>query len=116
MAIQSIPFISVPNYLKGTNAVTQFNPAGYVTMNLGRRPEGYEPHEHIAPEDARHVDGYFNGPTDVGWDPDDNTYVSDGYVNSRVAKFDKHGNRIKPSMNQAGNSDSSTGCMGFRRI
>ena len=80
---------------KGTNAVTKFNPAGYVTLNLGRRPEGYEPHEHIAPEDARHVDGYFNGPTDVGWDPDDNIYISDGYVNSRVAKFDKHGNWIK---------------------
>ena len=80
---------------KGTNAVTKFNPAGYVTLNLGRRPEGYEPHEHIAPEDARHVDGYFNGPTDVGWDQDDNIYVSDGYVNSRVAKLDKHGNWIK---------------------
>src|SRR5919201_5346227 len=25
---------------KGTNAVVKFNPAGYVTMNLGRRPEG----------------------------------------------------------------------------
>lgn len=80
---------------KGTNAVTKFDPAGYVTLNLGRRPEGYEPHEHVAPRDARHVDGYFNGPTDVGWDPDDNIYVSDGYVNSRVAKFDKHGNWIR---------------------
>src|ERR1700730_8043671 len=25
---------------KGTNAVVRFNPAGYVTLNLGRRPEG----------------------------------------------------------------------------
>src|SRR5207244_3039881 len=25
---------------KGTNAVVKFNPAGYVTMNLGRRPDG----------------------------------------------------------------------------
>ena len=25
---------------KGTNAAVRFNPAGYVTMNLGRRPEG----------------------------------------------------------------------------
>ncbi|MYD70645.1 MAG: hypothetical protein F4W89_07870 [Acidobacteria bacterium] len=57
---------------KGTNAVTKFNPAGYVTLNLGRRPEGYEPHEHITQQEARHVDGYFNGPTDVGWDQDDN--------------------------------------------
>ena len=80
---------------KGTNAVTKFNPAGYVTMNLGRRPEGYEPFEHIEPTEARHVDGYFNGPTDVGWDADDNIYVSDGYVNSRIAKYDKYGNWIK---------------------
>ena len=80
---------------KGTNAVTKFDPAGYVTMNLGRRPEGYEPPEHISPTEARHVDGYFNGPTDIGWDADDNIYVSDGYVNSRIAKFDKHGNWVK---------------------
>ena len=33
-----------------------------------------------------------NGPTDVRWDPDDNIFVSDGYANSRVAKFDGDGN------------------------
>ena len=27
---------------KGTNSIMKFNPAGYVLMNLGRRPEGYE--------------------------------------------------------------------------
>ena len=80
---------------KGTNAVMKFDPAGYVALNLGRRPEGYEVPEHISPEEARHVDGYFNGPTDIGWDADDNIYVSDGYVNSRIAKFDKHGNWVK---------------------
>ena len=80
---------------KGTNSVMKFDPSGYVTLNLGRRPEGYEPPEHTTPREARHVDGYFDGPTDVGWDADDNIYVSDGYVNSRVAKFDKHGNWIK---------------------
>ena len=85
---------------KGTNAVTKINPAGYVTLNLGRRPEGYESlreqiEPHIAPQDKVHVDGFFDGPTDVGWDQDDNIFISDGYVNSRVAKFDKHGNWIK---------------------
>lgn len=80
---------------KGTNAVVKFDSAGYVMMNLGRRPEGYEEPEHISPQDARHIDGFFNGPTDIGWDSDDNIYVSDGYVNSRIAKFDKHGNWIK---------------------
>ena len=41
------------------------------------------------------IDGYFRAPTDVAWDSDDNIYISDGYINSRVAKFDKHGNWIK---------------------
>ena len=80
---------------KGTNAVVKFDPAGYVTLNLGRRPEGYEPFEHSTPQEKRHVDGFFDGPTDVAWDADDNIYVSDGYVNSRIAKYDKHGNWIK---------------------
>lgn len=81
---------------KGTNSVMKFNPAGYVTMNLGRRPEGYEGEYHRGSQaDAVAADGYFNAPTDVGWDADDNIYISDGYVNSRVAKFDKHGNWIK---------------------
>ena len=95
---------------KAAHTVVKFTPAGYVTMNLGRRPEG--------PDDPGglyfrgnglgrggegeggfpapvHVDGQFRGSTDVAWDSDDNIYVSDGYINSRVAKFDKHGNWIK---------------------
>ena len=91
---------------KGTHSVMRFNPAGYVTMNLGRRPEGVgEPdyyrgnglgsgggEDRPAPP---HVDGMFRAPTDIAWDSDDNIYVSDGYINSRVAKFDKRGNWIK---------------------
>jgi sugar lactone lactonase YvrE len=41
------------------------------------------------------VDGYFGGPSDVAWDVDDNIFVSDGYLNSRIAKYDKHGRWIK---------------------
>jgi DNA-binding beta-propeller fold protein YncE len=88
---------------KGTHAVMRFNPAGLVTLNLGRRPEGPDEPEYYkgnglgriqfpAPE---HQDGYFRAPTDVAWDSDDNIYISDGYINSRVAKYDKHGNWIK---------------------
>ena len=85
---------------KGTHAVTRFNPAGYVTLNLGRRPEGPDEPEYFraAAAAARRrctIDGYFRGPTDVAWDSDDNIYISDGYTNSRVAKFDKHGNWVK---------------------
>ena len=77
---------------KGTNAVTKINPAGYVTLNLGRRPEGFDEYNHPPASEARAVDGYFGGPTDVGWDAEGNIYVSDGYINSRVGKMDKWGN------------------------
>ena len=40
---------------------------------------------------APHVDGLFRQPTDVAWDSEGNTYITDGYVNSRVAKFDQPG-------------------------
>ena len=36
-----------------------------------------------------------SAPTDIAFDCDDNIYISDGYVNSRVAKFDKNGNWVK---------------------
>jgi NHL repeat len=92
---------------KGTHAAMRFNPAGMVTLNLGRRPEGPDEPDYykgnglgrgggppIFPAKP-HVDGNFRAPTDVAFDSDDNIYISDGYINSRVAKFDKHGNWIK---------------------
>ena len=81
---------------KGTMSVMKFNPAGRVIMNLGRREEGPDEHHYTrgGPPPV-HVDGFFNGPTDVAWDSSDNMYISDGYGNSRVAKLDKHGDWIK---------------------
>jgi len=88
---------------KGTHAAMRFNPEGLVTLNLGRRPEGPDEPEYykgngmgrIKFDAPVHVDGMFRAPTDIAWDSDDNIYISDGYINSRVAKFDKHGNWIK---------------------
>jgi sugar lactone lactonase YvrE len=40
-------------------------------------------------------DGRFRQVTDVAWDAADNAYISDGYINSRVAKVDKDGNWLK---------------------
>ena len=37
----------------------------------------------------------FNQPTDVAWDAAGNIFVSDGYTNARVAKFDKTGRFAK---------------------
>jgi len=37
----------------------------------------------------------FHRPTDFGWDADDNIYVSDGYTDARIVKYDKNGRFIK---------------------
>ena len=37
----------------------------------------------------------FRQPTDVAWDSQGNIYITDGYVNSRVAKYDKNGDWVK---------------------
>lgn len=81
---------------KAAMSVIKFNPEGMVMLNLGRRDEGPdEPkYRHDTPPTVP-VDGLFDGSSDVTWDSDDNIYVSDGYFNKRLAKFDKHGNWIK---------------------
>jgi hypothetical protein len=82
---------------KGTDSVIKFDPSGKVLMNLGRRPEGFDSgHEpHLKQSDAVPIDGWFRAPTDVAFDADDNIFVSDGYVNSRIAKITKDGDWIK---------------------
>ena len=60
---------------KGTHAAVRINPAGYVTLNLGRRPEGPDEPDYYVPvgrgQAPPHVDGYFGGPTDVAFDSDE---------------------------------------------
>lgn len=82
---------------KGANSVIKFDPNGKVLMNLGRREEGFNsaPGEHLNPTEAVPTDSNFRGPTDVAWDQDGNIFVSDGYINSRIAKISKDGDWIK---------------------
>ncbi|HYX63170.1 MAG TPA: peptidyl-alpha-hydroxyglycine alpha-amidating lyase family protein [Burkholderiales bacterium] len=83
---------------KGSDMVVRFNPQGRVTMVFGRKQEASDretgPLEHpkppLPPEDGR-----FRQVTDVTWDPAGNIFISDGYINSRVAKADKDGNWLK---------------------
>jgi len=82
---------------KGSNMVVRFNPQGRVVWVFGRRQEaadGAEPLGHPDPP-LPAVDGNFRQPTDVAWDSQGNTYITDGYVNSRVAKIDKNGDWVK---------------------
>ena len=62
-----------------SHTVTQFAPDGKVLLTLGEKG--------VAGEDETH----FNKPTDIAFAPDGNFFVSDGYGNSRVVKFDKTG-------------------------
>jgi DNA-binding beta-propeller fold protein YncE len=92
---------------KGSDMVVKFNQAGRVVWVFGRRTEsadeGAKPWEHPDPPLAP-MDGMFRQPTDVTWDSDGNIYITDGYVNSRVAKFDKNGDWVK-SWGEKGNAD-----------
>ena len=78
---------------EGTNTITRFNPEGHITMVLGRRPPAVlgmpqAPLPGPKPPAAKYT---FGRPTDVAWDPQGNIFISDGYVNHRVVKYDKDG-------------------------
>lgn len=83
---------------KGSDMVIKFNRDGRVVMVFGRKQEasddGTAPLKHQQPP-LPPVDGMFRQVTDVAWDAAGNAYISDGYINSRIAKVDKDGNWLK---------------------
>lgn len=91
---------------KGSDMVIKFNPEGRVVMVFGRKQEasddGTGPVKRLT-QPLPPVDGLFRQVTDVAWDAAGNTYISDGYINARVAKVDKDGNWLK-SWGEPGNA------------
>jgi DNA-binding beta-propeller fold protein YncE len=83
---------------KGSDMVIKFNPAGRVAMVFGRKQEASDektgPLQHPIPP-LPPQDGTFRQVTDMAWDSVGNTFISDGYINSRIAKVDKNGNWLK---------------------
>jgi DNA-binding beta-propeller fold protein YncE len=83
---------------KGSDMVVKFNPQGQVVMVFGRKQEASDeetgPVKHPKPP-LPSEDGRFRQVTDVTWDPAGNIYISDGYINSRIAKADKNGTWLK---------------------
>ena len=85
---------------EGTNMIIKFTPDGRVALVLGRRPQavyGLSARPPGAPPSPPEppLPYEFSRPTDVGFDGAGNIFVTDGYGNSRVVKFDKNGRFIK---------------------
>src|SRR5437764_10074162 len=83
---------------EGSNMVIKFNPQGRVVMVLGRRPEAVDELTAMPGQGAytgANKPYVFNRPTDVGWDAAGNIFVSDGYGESRIVKYDRNGRFIK---------------------
>ena len=82
---------------KGSDMIIKFNPEGRVVMVFGRKKEASDdagPWTRVTPPRPA-VDGQFRQPTDVTWDAQGDIFISDGYINSRVAKYDKNGDWVK---------------------
>jgi hypothetical protein len=82
---------------KGSDMVVRFNPEGRVNLVFGRKKEASDeavPWTRVDPP-RKAIDGQFRQPTDVTWDSQGNIFISDGYINSRIAKFDKNGRWVK---------------------
>ena len=65
------------------HTIMKFTPEGKLMMTLGTAGE--------SGDDRRH----FNKPTDMAITPAGDVFVSDGYGNSRVVHFDRHGKFVK---------------------
>lgn len=85
---------------KGTNMITRIDhKTNKPTLVLGRRAgfdkfyweNKFPKHGAPTPEGS---EGKFGQPTDIAWDDEGNIYISDGYIHSRVSKFDPEGNWI----------------------
>src|SRR3954469_13281167 len=96
---------------EGTNVIQKFSPDGKLLMVLGKRPDPLEQLS-LMPGGGQYSGANkpysFHRETDIGWDAQGNIFVTDGYGDSRVVKYDKTGrfSRLKyhktGRFNQAG--------------
>src|ERR1700688_4461531 len=83
---------------KGSDMVIKFDPEGRVVMVFGRKQEASDedtaPLKHPKPP-LPAEDGRVRQVSDVGWDKAGKTFISDGYINSRLTNGDKEENLLK---------------------
>lgn len=82
----------------GSDMVIEFNQKNQIVKVFGRRKESSsddaKPWGHPNPP-LPAIDGEFRQVTDMGFDSKGDVFITDGDINSRVAKFDKDGNWVK---------------------
>jgi DNA-binding beta-propeller fold protein YncE len=74
--------------------IFRFDSEGRTVGTLGTNPEPWTWLTHVIERAAPNQASFYQ-ETDIGWSKDGSMFVSDGYGNSRVAKFDKDGNFVK---------------------
>jgi sugar lactone lactonase YvrE len=93
---------------EGTNMVIKFNPAGRIVMVIGHRPDVVAGAVATTNGPVPPAEKYILGrPTDVAWDPQGNIFVSDGYTNHRVVKYDKNGRFLRQVGSEKAGSEPS---------
>jgi hypothetical protein len=83
---------------EGTNIILKYSPEGKILMVLGKRPDPIDQLTALpgtAPYSGANRPYSFHRPTDIGWDPQGNIFITDGYGDSRVVKYDKNGRFLK---------------------
>ena len=79
---------------EGTDTIVKFSPEGRILMTVGRRMDPVLSIGNLAGQGSFHGrnEHYrFGRETDVAFDQQGNFFVSDGYSDARVVKFDKNG-------------------------
>ena len=92
---------------EGTDMLIKFNPEGRVLMVIGRREDPTMSLLNMPGNGTYHGrnEKYrFGRQTDVAWDQQGNIFVSDGYFDARVVKYDKYGRFVK-AVGKRGNAN-----------
>src|ERR1700743_2083532 len=92
----------------GSGMIVKDNPLGQQILWLGRTPEAIDyleanlevlkysrPNARPVPDKPAGRKGEFDRETDIAWDSQGNSFISDGYGNSRVVKISPDGHWLK---------------------
>ena len=93
---------------EGTNIVTKFDPTGTkVLLVIGVRPPVHAGISTAGAPTGPDENYILCRPSDVAFDMQDNIFISDGYCNNRVVKYDKYGRFLAKNGQRAAGSGTN---------